>query len=161
MRVEIRQDPRIRSDSQLLLRFNRDADPRIVLRNSLSSAPDYRVLPGYESAGAVVVSCFLVTGRVEAEVIVRGTRWSYYGLASIGDVEALGCQVVATDITDEDGPIPLSELHVDVIVGVYPPGVGEYDQLPRAERARVLEQQLPRFERVLRTFDPRQLLEDR
>lgn len=38
--------PRTRLEGQLLLRFNRDADARIALRNSLSYAPEYRVLPG-------------------------------------------------------------------------------------------------------------------
>ena len=54
----------------------------------------------------------------------------------------------------------MSDLHVDVIVGPYPPGMADYDRLARPERARLIEEELPRFLIVVRAFDPRQLVEE-
>ncbi len=67
-------------------------------------------------AGALTVSCFSVTDEVEAQIVVRGTRWSVYGVARVGDLLTLGCRLVATDAFENEDLLPLSDRHVDVIV---------------------------------------------
>ncbi|MDA8331748.1 MAG: hypothetical protein M0027_11225 [Candidatus Dormibacteraeota bacterium] len=115
-RVAVRADRRIGDGEQLLLRMNNDSDVVNALKLALADAPAYRVVPGFERSGALTVSCFAVADEVEAQIVVRGTRWSWYGLARAGDLRALGCHLVATDIFDGDDLMPLSDRHVDVIV---------------------------------------------
>lgn len=76
-RVVVREDRRVDADEQLLLRMNDDRDVTNALKLALADAPAYRVLPGFERAGAVAVSCFAVADDIEAQIVVRGTRWSW------------------------------------------------------------------------------------
>jgi hypothetical protein len=96
------------------------------LKLALANAPAYRVIPGFEQSGVLRVSCFAVADEIEAQIVVRGTRWSWYGLTAVGELRALGCHLVATDIFDGDDLLPLSDRHVDVIVCPYPPGTADY-----------------------------------
>ncbi|MHB1929832.1 MAG: hypothetical protein ACYDEN_03095 [Acidimicrobiales bacterium] len=154
-RVTVRNDGRIGDDDQLLLRMNDDRDVTNALKLALAETPAYRVVPGFELTGAVAVSCFLVATDVDAQIVVRGTRWSVYGLASVARLRTLGCTLVATEVFDGEEPLPLSDRHVDVIVCLYPPGVAEYATLTRAEPSRLRASLDERFSTVLRAFDPR------
>lgn len=155
-RVTLRDDARMGEDDQLLLRMNDDRDVTNALKLALAEAPAYRVVPGFGLSGAVAVSCFLVVASdVDAQIVVRGTRWSVYGLASVARLRALGCMLVATEVFDGEEPLPLSDRHVDVIVCPYPPGAAEYAILTRSERSQLRASVSERFEAVLRAFDPR------
>jgi len=134
-RVVVRADRRIDDAEQLLLRMNDDRDVGNALKLALAEAPAYREVSGFERSGAVSISCFAVADDVEAQIVVRGTRWAVYGLASVAKLRALGCVLVATDVYDNDERLPLSDRHVDVIVCQYPAGVGSYAGLVRADRA--------------------------
>lgn len=90
--------------------------------------------------------------------LVRGSRWSSYGLCRAGTLRSLGCTLVGTDIYERPDLLPLSDRHVDVIVSAYPPGTRPYATLGRAERARLREGLLDRYAEVLRAFDPRIVL---
>jgi hypothetical protein len=68
------------------------------LKLALANAPSYRVIPGFEQSGALTVSCFAVANEIEAQIVGRGMRWSWYGLARRNDLRALGCDLVATDV---------------------------------------------------------------
>lgn len=103
-RVTLRDDARIGDDDQLLLRMNDDRDLTNGLKLALADAPAYRTVPGFELTGAVAVSCFLVATDLDAQIVVRGTRWSVYGLASVARLRALGCTLVATEVFDGEEP---------------------------------------------------------
>lgn len=154
-RVTLRHDARMGEDDQLLLRMNDDRDVTNALKLALADAPAYRTVHGFELTGTVAVSCFLVASDVDAQIVVRGTRWSVYGLASVAHLRALGCMLVATEVFDGEEPLPLSDRHVDVIVCPYPPGAAEYAMLTRSERSKLRASVSERFEAVLRAFDPR------
>jgi hypothetical protein len=121
-RIVLRANRRIEDADQLLLRMNDDRDVTSALKLALADAPAYGVVPGFEAIGAVAVSCFAVASSLEAEIIVRCSRWTMYGLASVARLKGLGCTVVATDVYDGDELLPLSDRHVDVIVCPYPAG---------------------------------------
>jgi hypothetical protein len=154
-RVVPRADREALDDQQLLLRMNDDRDVGNALKLALAFAPAYRALPGFESTGAVTVSCFEVSDEVEAQILVRGSRWSWYGLATAGSLRALGCQLVGTDVYEGDDLLPLSDKHIDAVVCAYPAGVGDYAALDRGARARLRESLSARYAAVLRAFDPR------
>jgi hypothetical protein len=154
-RVVMRDDRRTRDDQQLLLRMNDDRDIGNVLKLALAFAPIYRVVPGFEPSGALTLSCFAVADELEAQIVVRGSRWSAYGLTSAGQLRKLGCELVATDIFDGEDLMPLSDRHLDVLVCAYPSGLADYASLNKAERARVRDELLVPFAAVLRSFDPR------
>ena len=163
LRVELRRDLRLADDEQLLLRMNDDHDEVNVLRLALANAAAYRTVPGYESTGAVALSCFAVGSALDAEIIIRGTHWgalgAKYGLATVGDMRALGCQVLPTVIYDRAVELPLSDRHVDVIACPYPAEFPEYGSLTRSQRAEVRERTLPDLSAVMRAFDPRRQIE--
>jgi len=138
-RVVVRADRRIGDDEQLLLRMNNDSDVVNALKLALANAPAYRVVPGFEQSGALTVSCFAVVDEIEAQIVVRGTRWSWYGLTRVGD---------------------LSDRHVDVIVCPYPPGTGDYATLTKTGRSSLRASLEDRFTVVLRAFDPRRTIGD-
>ena len=96
-RVAVRDDRRISDSEQLLVRMNDDRDVANALKLALADAPAYRVVPGFELSGALAVSCFAVADEIEAQIVVRGTRWSWYGLSRVSDLRALRCQLVATN----------------------------------------------------------------
>lgn len=135
--------------------MNDDRDIGNALKLALAFAPAYRALPGLESTGAVTVSCFEVSDEVEAEILVRGSRWSWYGLATAGSLRRLGCELVGTDVYEGDELLPLSDRHVDVVVCPYPAGVPDYAVLDRTARTRLRQGLTKRYELVLRAFDPR------
>ncbi|MGH8991821.1 MAG: hypothetical protein ACRDZ7_09885 [Acidimicrobiia bacterium] len=140
----------------MLVRFNDDHDPAMALRNALRDISLYRVLPGYEEAGAITISCFIVTDDREARVLTAGVGQSLYGLATAGALRDRGYDVVATDIEEDGSLIPFSDRHVDVVVGEYPPDLPAYDERLRpAERRAVRARLLPGYEAALRAFDPR------
>ena len=88
-------------------------------------------------------------------IVVRGTRWSWYGLSRVSDLRALRCQLVATNVFDGDDLLPLSDRHVDVIVCPYPPETADYATLTKTERSSLRASLTDRFTVVLRAFDPR------
>jgi len=157
--VELRRDARVDDDEQLLLRLNDDLDEVNVLRLALANAPAYRSLPGHESTGAVAVSRFAVASQLDAEIIIRGTRWgdlgARYGLATVRELRALGCEVVPTVIYERGVRLPLSDRHVDVIACPYPTGFADYAALTGSQRAEVRALTQDRFSAVVRAFDPR------
>ena len=71
-RVVVRVDRRIEDGEQLLLRMNDDRDVGNAVKPAPAYAPEYRVVPGFEQAGAFAVSCFAVTDDIEAQIVVRG-----------------------------------------------------------------------------------------
>ena len=154
-RVVPRADREALDDQQLLVRMNDDRDVGNALKLALAFAPAYRALRGFESTGAVTVSCFEVSDEVEARILVRGSRWSWYGLAAAGSLRDLGCQLVGTDVYEGDELLPLSDRHIDVVVCPYPVGVPDYAALDRGTRARLRESLSTRYGAVLRAFDPR------
>jgi hypothetical protein len=154
-RVVLRDDRRTRDDQQLLLRMNDDRDIANALKLALAFAPAYRVVPGFGETGALTVSCFAVANELEAQIVVRGSRWSSYGLTTAGELRGLGCDLIATDVFDGEDPMPLSDRHLDVVVCPYPPGWADYASLNKTERARMREGLLGRFSAVLGAFDPR------
>lgn len=109
------------------------------------------------------MSCFAVAGPLDAEIIIRGTRWDVlgakYGLATVGTMRSLGCNVLPTVLYDDAVELPLPDRHMDVIVSPYPPGVAEYQTLTRSQRAELRAQTQDRFHTVLRAFDPRREIE--
>jgi hypothetical protein len=151
----VRDDARAARGGQLLLRMNDDRDTTNALKLALAEAPTYRAVPGFAQPGALAVSCFAVADPVEAEIVVRGTRWSAYGLARVADLRALGCQLIATDLYDGDERLPLSDRHIDALVCAYPPGTADYATLTKAERSRLRASLTEQFTAVLRAFDPR------
>jgi hypothetical protein len=159
-RVVLRDDRRVGDAEQLLLRMNDDRDVTNALKLALADAPAYRVVPGFEPSGAVTVSCFAVADDLEAQIVVRGTRWSRYGLARISDLRALGCDLIATDVFDGEDLLPLSDRHFDVIVSPYPPGTPDYAVLAKAQRSQLRASLEDRFTAVLRAFDPRRTTGD-
>jgi hypothetical protein len=154
-RVVLRDDVRIGDAAQLLLRMNDDRDVNNALKLALAEAPAYRVVPGFEPSGAVSVSCFAVADEIEARILVRGTRWSWYGSARVSELEDLGCLIIPTEVYDGDELLPLSDRHVDVIVCPYPPDVDPYAVLSKADRERLRASLYERFRAILRAFDPR------
>jgi hypothetical protein len=163
LRVELRSDLRVGDDEQLLLRMNDDQDEVNVLRLALANAPAYRGIHGYEAAGAVALSCFAVASALDAEILIRGTRWSAlgtrYGLATVGAVRALGCQVLPTVVYERGVRLPLSDRHVDVIASPYPAAFADYATLTKSQRAEVRALTQARFSDVVRAFDPRHQVE--
>jgi hypothetical protein len=160
-RVIFRPDRAVSDDSQVLVRFGRDVDVPQALRVALGASPLYRVLPGFDRAGAVCVSAFIVRDEVDAVAILADTVWDHYGLATAGTLRRAGYQIIGTDIEDEGELIPHSDRHVDVVVCPYPETLVVYDQLSRAER-RALRERLARpYERALRLFDPRRGLDQK
>ena len=159
-RIEPRTDARIADDEQLLLRMNDDHDVVAALKLALAAADTYRAIPAFESTGAIAVSCFLVADDIEAEIVVRGTRWSVYGLAAVGRLRSLGFEVVATNVYDGDELLPFSDRHADVIVSPYPTGLARYSQLPKAEQRRLRDTIQERFVDALRAFDPRRTVDE-
>jgi hypothetical protein len=105
-RIEIRVDARIDEEQQLLIRMNDDRDVTAAMKLSLAEAAAYKAVPGYEAAGAIAVSCFLVADDLEAQIVVRGTRWSMYGLASVGALRSQGCEVIPTAVYDGTELLP-------------------------------------------------------
>jgi hypothetical protein len=91
---------------------------------------------------------------VEARVLVRGSRWSWYGLAAEGSLRDLGCQL-GTDVYEGDELLPLSDRDIDAVVCPYPAGVADYAALDRGARARLRESLIARYAAVVRAFDPR------
>lgn len=124
-RIVLRDDRRLSDSEQLLVRMNDDRDVANALKLALAEAPAYRVVPGFEVSGALTVSCFAVADEIEAQIVARGTRWSWYGLSRVSELRALGCQLVATNVFDGDELLPLSDHHVDVIVCPYPPEMAD------------------------------------
>lgn len=159
-RIEPRTDARIADDEQLLLRMNDDHDVVAALKLALGAADAYRAIPGFESKGAIAVSCFLVADDVEAGIVVRGTRWSVYGLAPVGRLRSLDFDVVATNVYDGDDLLPLSDRHADVIIAPYPTGLAPYAQLQKAEQRRLRDTIQDRFVTALRAFDPRRTVDE-
>jgi hypothetical protein len=159
LRIVVRADRRVADAQQLLVRMNDDRDVGNALKLALAEAPAYRAVPGFEASGAVSVSCFAVADDTEAQIIVRGSRWSTYGLARVSALRALGCALVATDVYDGDDLLPLSDRHVDAIVCAYPAGVAPYAELTRVERAGLRANLHDTFGAVLRTFDPRRTVD--
>jgi len=158
-RVAVRDDRRISDSEQLLVRMNDDRDVANALKLALADAPAYRVVPGFELSGALTVSCFAVADEIEAQIVVRGTRWSWYGLSRVSDLRALRCQLVATNVFDGDDLLPLSDRHVDVIVCPYPE-MADYATLTKTERSSLRASLTDRFTAVLRAFDPRRTTGD-
>lgn len=156
----VRGDRRISDSAQLLVRMNDDRDIANALKLALADAPAYRVVPGFERSGALTVSCFAVADDIEAQIVVRGTRWSWYGLTRVSDLRALGCQLVATEVFDGDDLLPLSDRHVDVIVCPYPSEMADYATLTKTERSTLRASLGDRFTAVLRAFDPRRTTGD-
>jgi hypothetical protein len=154
-RVIFRLDRAISDNSQVLVRFGRDVDVPQALRVALGASPLYRVLPGFERAGAVCVSAFIVRDEAEAVAILADTVWDHYGLATAGTLRRAGYQIIGTDIEDEGELIPHSDRHVDVVVCPYPGTIAVYDQLSRAERRTIRERLARPYEQALRLFDPR------
>ncbi|MDA8185499.1 MAG: hypothetical protein M0035_13950 [Actinomycetota bacterium] len=70
--MRLRADSRLDDEAQLLLRLGNDRDPAMALRQALLSAPLYRVVRGYERAGAVTVSVLVVNDDREAAVLAKG-----------------------------------------------------------------------------------------
>lgn len=103
----------------------------------------------------MTASCFRVRDDVEAQILVRGSRWSWYGLATAGALGDLGCQLVGTDIYEGDELLPLSDRHIDVVVCPYPAGWPDCVALGRAGRARLRESLAGTYSSALRAFDPR------
>src|SRR5438552_166441 len=99
-RIVLRSDRRAEDDSQLLLRMNDDRDVGNALKLALADAPAYRVVPGFEGTGAVSISCFAVADEIEAQIIVRGSRWAVYGLARVAQLKHLDCLLLGTDVYD-------------------------------------------------------------
>lgn len=159
-RVVPRADRETLDDQQLLVRMNDDRDVANALKLALAFAPAYRAVPGFESTGAVTVSCFEVIDEVEAQILVRGSRWLWYGLASAGSLRNLGCQLVGTDVYEGDELLPLSDRHIDAIVCPYPAGVLDYAALDRGARAQLRESLSTRYAAVLRAFDPRRSVDE-
>lgn len=159
-RIELRPDARIEDHQQLLVRMNDDRDVVAAMKLALAGAEAYRVLPSFAETGAIAVSCFLVADHIEAEIVVRGTRWSVYGIAPVGRLQSLGVDLVATNVYDGDDLLPLSDRHVDVIVGPYPAGLAPYAQLPKPQQRQLREDLRERFTLVLRAFDPRRTLDE-
>ncbi len=93
-RIVLRDDRRLSDSEQLLVRMNDDRDVANALKLALAEAPAYRVVPGFEVSGALTVSCFAVADEIEAQIVARGTRWSWYGLSRVSELRALGCQLV-------------------------------------------------------------------
>ena len=157
--VRPRIDDRLADEAQLLVRFNDDRDVLNALANALADAHLYRVLPGHSATGAVTVSVFIVHSDVEARTLTAGIGQHLYGLGTVGRVRAAGLDVVATDLTDDDGqPIPFSDRHADIVVTGYPEDVLPYDQLSRADRRALRQRLATQYETVLRLFDPRRNL---
>lgn len=159
-RIVVRDDRRIEDGEQLLVRMNDDRDVANALKLALANAPAYRVVPGFERSGALTVSCFAVADEIEAQIVVRGTRWFWYGLARASDLRALGCDLVGTDVFDGDDLLPLSDRHVDVIVCPYPSVTADYATLTKAERSVLRGSLGDRYAAVLRAFDPRRTTGD-
>lgn len=159
-RIAVRDDRRISDDEQLLVRMNDDRDSANALKLALADAPAYRVVPGFERSGALTVSCFAVADEIEARIVVRGTRWSRYGLSRASDLRALGCQLIATNVFDGADLLPLSDRHIDVIVCPYPPEIADYATLTKQERSSLRASLADRFITVLRAFDPRRTTSD-
>jgi len=154
-RVVYRPDRAVSDDAQLLVRFGRDADEAQALRLALVVSPLYRAVPGFERAGAVCVSAFVVADETDAAALLLDTTWGHYGLATVGTLREAGYCVVATDIEEDGELIPHSERHVDVVVCPYPEGAAPYDQLGRPDRRMVREQLVTPYAKALRCFDPR------
>lgn len=128
----------------------------MALRQALLSAPLYRNFPGYEAAGAVTVSTFIVAGQSDAEDLAAGEGYETFGLAAVGRLRGLGYEVVATDVFEDGVPVPFSDRHVDVVVCRYPEGQGLYEPaLPKAARKKVREELLPLYKAALNAFEPR------
>lgn len=159
-RVAVRHDGRVGDGDQLLVRMNTDRDVTNALKLALADAPAYRAVPGFERSGAVAVSCFAVADEADARIVVRSTRWSWYGMAQARDLRELGCHLVATDVFDGDELLPLSDRHVDAIVCAYPSATADYAALAKAERARLRTSLEDRFAAVLRAFDPRRTTDE-
>jgi hypothetical protein len=160
MRLEIipRDPAEVADDATLLVRFNDDVDITAVLRLALTNAPAYGVLPGYEDAGALTVSVFLVTGESEAMTLAAGTGFDRYGLATAGEIRRAGFDVLPTTVLEDGAPLPFADRHADVVVGPYPPGYPAYTaQVPKQLRRFIRQAALPEFERAVRLFDPRRL----
>jgi hypothetical protein len=159
--VRLRADSRLDDEAQLLLRLGNDRDPVMALRLALLSAPLYRVVRGYERAGAVTVSALVVNDDREAAVLAKGEGYEAFGLASVRRLRSLGYELVATEIVDDGLPLPFSNRHVDVIVCTYPESEELYEPtLPKADRKRVREQVLPAYEAALEAFEPRHQIEE-
>jgi hypothetical protein len=154
-RVIFRPDRAVSDSAQVLVRFGRDVDVPQALRVALGASPLYRVLPGFERAGAVCVSAFIVSDEADAVAMLADTVWDHYGLATAGTLRRAGYQIIGTDIEEEGELVPHSDRHVDVVVCPYPEAFAVYDRLSRAER-RTLRERLARpYEQALRLFDPR------
>jgi hypothetical protein len=155
-RVTLRADNRVADTDQVMVRFNNDADIGNALSLALASSHLYRVLPEYEDNGAVTVSVFLVASPAEAQTLTAGVGQTMFGLATVGQLRAAGLEVVATDVTDDDGELlPFSDRHADVVACAYPAGTPAYADLTRNERKTLRAQLAPSYERALRLFDPR------
>jgi len=100
--VRARADARVNDDRYLLVRFNDDVDVPNVVRLARADAHLYRVLPGYEAAGALTLSVFLVSGAAEARTLTAGLGQTRFGLTTAGHVRGAGFDVVATTVL-EDG----------------------------------------------------------
>jgi len=137
-----------------------DRDVADASKLALADAPASRVVPGFELSGALSVSCFAVADESEAQIVVRGTRWSWYGLTQVSDLRALGCELIATDVFDGDDLLPLSDRHVDVIVCPYPSEMADYATLTKTVRGALRASLRDRFTTVLRAFDPRRTTGD-
>ena len=160
-RVRPRGDTRLTDQTQLLVRFNDDHDPAMALRNALRDAALYRSVPGYETAGALTISVFIVADEREAQVLSAGTGQSLYGLATVEHLRGHGYDVVATDIEEDGVPTPFSDRHADVIVAAYPPDLPLYDaRLQPAQRRHIRASLLEQYTAALRAFDPRHRVPD-
>jgi hypothetical protein len=154
-RVIYRPDRDVSDDDQILVRFGRDADVAQALRVALGASPLYRAVPGYERAGAVCVSAFLVDDEADAVAILADTVWEHYGLTSAGALRAARYDLIGTDIEDDGELIPHSDRHVDVVVCPYPDGFAPYDQLGRADRRTLRQELADAYGDALQCFDPR------
>ncbi|MEX2620013.1 MAG: hypothetical protein WD250_07325 [Egibacteraceae bacterium] len=127
------------------------------MRRCLRDAALYRTLPGYDAAGAITISVFIVADEREAQVLTAGLGQSLYGLATVAELRRHRYDLVATDV-EEDGVLtPFSDRHADVIVAAYPDHLPPYDQRLRpAERKLIRALLLDPYNAALRVFDPRQ-----
>lgn len=154
-RVIHRPDRVVEDAQQLLVRFGQDTDVAQALRLALISSHLYREIPGYEVAGAIRVSAYVVESESEAKTMLEDVIWGHYGLTTAGAIRAAGYELIGTDIEEDGELIPLSDRHVDVVVAAYPDGLGPYADLTRQERRSVREALVTAYERALRLFDPR------
>ena len=100
------------ADDQTLVRFGRDVDVAQALRVALGASPLHREVPGYERAGAVCVSAFLVDDEADAVAILADKVWEHSGLTSAGAWVFTGGMLpasAATVLRAADGGVAITD----------------------------------------------------